>query len=426
MKRRTFLQGSPIAVATLIGTSPRWAGANDRIRTAQIGMGGRGGQLATFTGNHDGTEVALICDPDLGRLRYWRDRLETETGEVPETLQDMREAFTRDDVDAVLITTCNHWHALAGIWASQAGKHPYVEKPVSHTLWEGRQLVNAVRINDRISQGGTQRRSYSHYKKATSLLHDGVIGHIHTARALVFNPREPIGHKPITEPPENLDWDQWLGPAPMQPFHENLVHYNWHWFWDTGNGELGNNGSHIIDVARWGMGKRYPTRVHSIGGRFAWNDQGETPNTQTTTYTYEDGSTLISETRNLPTNKEEGVENWGVTFYGTKGYMTIDDGKFKVYLERNEVPEIHEVASENEDHIANFFEAVRAGDRSLLNGEIETIHESCVYCHLGNIAWRLGREVRFAPSTETFPGDEEANALLHREERDPYRVPDLG
>lgn len=332
MERRNFIKssGALAATASLIGTSARWAGANDRIRSATIGMGGRGGGLSTECNNLEGVETAVICDPDERRLLQWQNRLEETTDRKPETEQDMRKVMERDDIDAIMIANTNHWHALTAIWACQAGKHPYVEKPVSHNIFEGRKLVEAARKYDRICQGGTQRRSYGQYRKAIELVHEGAVGRIHSAKAVVLNPRDPIGFSEPSEPPAGLDWDLWLGPAPMQPYHENLVHYNWHWFWDFGNGEQGNNGSHIVDIARWGLNKTLPLSVYSVGGRFQFDDQAETPNTQTSTYLYEDGVILSLEIRNLYTNGEARLGNWGVVFYGEEGYMTVDDSGYRV------------------------------------------------------------------------------------------------
>ncbi len=426
MKRRQFIKNSSASIATvsLIGNANSWAGANDRIRTAEIGMGGRGGQLMLEADKLDGVEVAYVCDPDERRMVEHVDRMEKESGRKPKMEPDLRRIMDDDSVDTVQITCCNHWHALAGIWACQAGKHPYVEKPVSHNINEGLKLVEAVRKYDRISQGGTQRRSYGLYRKAFELLREGVIGDIYMGRGLIYGRRDSIGFKQAKEPPKWLHWDLWKGPAPDQPYHENLVHYNWHWFWDFGNGEIGNNGSHCLDVVRWGMNRGLPSKVYSAGGRFGYKDQAQTPNTQTTTYTYDDGTIIECEVRGLYTNPEAFGIRWGAMFYGSKGYMAIDDSKYEIYMGRNRDPEPDQGRYSNADHLKNFYDAIRANDRSLLNGEIEEIHLSCVLCHMGNAAYRVGHELEFDPQTQHFVNDEAAQNLWQRTYREPFSLPE--
>ena len=320
------------------------------------------------------------------------------------------------DIDVVIITTCNHWHALGTIWSCQAGKHVYVEKPVNHRFREGRQMVEVARKYNRLVQGGTQRRSDGLYKKAVQLLHDGVIGDIYMTRCFYYGSREPIGVKAPKEPPEHIHWDLWLGPAPEQPYHENLAHYNWHWFWDFGNGELGNNGSHIIDVMRWGSNKKLPVKIHSNGGRYGWDDQAQTPNTQICNFEFDDGSMMVCEIRNLPTNDELGAR-FGGTFYGTEGYMTITDGKYEIFKGNSRKPEPDQGKLDSQEHMANFIDAVRANDRSRLNAEVEEVFLSCAFCNLGNIAYRLDRTLSFDTEKEEFINDDEANAMLTRENR---------
>ena len=232
----------------------------------------------------------------------------------------MRRAFEDKSIDAVIIATPNHWHALTAIWAMQAGKDVYVEKPVSHNIFEGRQIVAAARKYDRIVQGGTQRRSDGKFRRAMQLIHDGLIGDVYLAKWFFPGKRDSIGFKPDEPPPNWLNWDLWLGPAPEQPYHANLVHYNWHWFWDFGNGELGNNGIHLVDVSRWGMDKELPTRVNCWGGRFGYKDQAQTPNTQSVSWEYPDGTAIVGEIRDLYT-----TEPMSWDFFGTKGYLHMDD-----------------------------------------------------------------------------------------------------
>lgn len=283
-------------------------------------------------------------------------------------------------------------------------------------------MVETARKHNRIIQGGTQRRSNGYIRRAVELLRQGVIGDVYMSRALVFGDRRSIGFQQPEDPPPYLHWDLWLGPAPKQPFHRNLVHYNWHWFWDFGNGELGNNGSHQMDVARWGLNKGLPTKIFSTGGRFGYKDQAQTPNTQISTFEYPDGTQLVCETRGLYTNDEGGVA-WGVHFYGSKGYLSINaNGRYKVFLGRNKEPEPDMGKHDEIDHYGNFIDAVRAGNREVQTAEIEQTYLSCAICHLGNIAYRLQRVLHFNPGTERFAGDGEADGLLTREYRKPFVV----
>ncbi len=426
MIRREFIQSSSLAAlgTSLIGNSRSWAGANDRIRVAIIGMGGRGGDHMMTVSKFEGVEVAAIADPDLRRIREWGAKLDESFGNKAAQYQDLRKIVDDRSIDAVIIASCNHWHSLAAIWAMQSGKHAYVEKPVSHNIFEGRKMVEAARKYNRICQGGTQRRSSGLFRKAVQLLRDGTIGELYMARALVFGNRESIGFRPEEPIPEWLLWDLWLGPAQERPYHANLAHYNWHWFWDFGNGELGNNGSHILDVIRWGLGKGFPSKVHSVGGRFGYKDQAETPNTQLCTFTYEDGTIVTCEVRGLYTNPEAHGIRWGGIFYGSKGYMAIDDEKYDIFLGKNETPEPDQGHLEHLNHQENFFNAIRANDPKQLAGDIEEVYLSCALCHLGNIAYRMERELHFDPRTETFIGDEEANRLLTRDYRQSFVVPE--
>ena len=416
MKRRQFLSAS----ASLIGTSHLWAAAGDRVRVAIIGMGGRGSELMRVFSDVPAVEIAAVVDPDGNRAEQAATWLFKKTAKRARVESDMRQVFEDKEVDAVIIATTNHWHALTAIWAMQAGKDVYVEKPVSHNFFEGRKLVEAARKYDLIVQGGTQRRSYGLFRKVMQMLHDGVIGDIYLAKWFFPGRRDSIGFKPVETPPSWLNWDLWLGPAPEQPFHANLVHYNWHWFWDFGNGELGNNGIHLVDISRWGMKKALPVKIHSWGGRFGYKDQAQTPNTQNVTWQYADGTSIIGEIRGLYT-----AEPMTWDFFGSKGHMHISgDSKLQIVLGRNKEPEPEVPPLAEVNHYANFIEAVRTRNRSLLNAEIHETHISTALCHLGNIAYRLGRELRFDPSAGSFVGDAEADKLLTRTFRSPYVVPE--
>ena len=429
--RRDLLKtAAAVGADSLLGTSRSWAGANDRICVAVIGMGGRGGGVMKTVAALDNIEVVTLCDPDQNRMRERAGELEAQTGKKPKLEPDLRRIMDDSSVDAVIITCCNHWHAPAGILACQANKHAYVEKPVSHNIKEGRMLVEAARKYKRVVMGGTQRRSHPNFRHAIQLIHDGVIGDIYMTRWLLPGPRNSIGFKQPEPPPSWLHWDLWRGPAPDQPFHRNLVHYNWHWFWDFGNGEMGNNGSHSVDICHWGLGKEkgLPTRVHAVGGRFGYKDQAETPNTMTATYEFDDGTVLVGEIRGLYTGEPR---RWH--FYGTKGHMEIaPSGLFKVYMGRSKEPEPDLKAPQepsksfqpiDDIQFTNWFDAMRTGKPEMLNAEIEDIYLSNAFCHLANTSYRLGRQLRFDPASETFEGDEQADQMLTRTYHKDFPLP---
>jgi predicted dehydrogenase len=430
--RRTLLKSSAaLGAASLLGTSKSWAGANDRMRVAMIGMGGRGGSVMKTVAAVEGVEVVTVCDPDENRMRERAGELKAQTGKAPKLEPDLRRIMDDSSVDAVVITCCNHWHAMAGILACQSGKHAYVEKPISHNLQEGRLLVNAARKYERVVSGGTQRRSHPNFQHAIKLIHEGLIGDIYMTRWLLPSHRPSIGFKKPEPPPSSLHWDLWRGPAPEQPYHANLVHYNWHWFWDFGNGEMGNNGSHSVDILSWGLGKDkgLPSRVKAAGGRFGYRDQAETPNTMTTTYTWDDGTLLVGEIRGVYTGEPR---SWH--FYGTKGHMEIaTDGLFNVYMgkskEADPAYKAPQKPTENfrpidRIQLTNWVDAIRAGKPEMLNAEIEDIHISNAFCHLANTSYRLGRELMFDPKSETFRSDEQANQMLSRSYHKDFQLPE--
>jgi predicted dehydrogenase len=414
MKRRHFL------VTAAAGASQAWAGANDRVRVAVIGVGSRGNAHIREYSPIANVEIAALVDPDGRRTEEAAAAVFKRTGKQPKIESDMRRVFDDKEIDAVSIASTNHWHTLSAIWAMQAGKDAFVEKPVSHNLWEGFKLVEAARKYKRISAGCTQRRWWGRFRKAIELVHAGAIGDVYQGNFLFPGRRNSIGFKEHQPPPGWLNWDLWVGPAPMQPYHENLVHYNWHWFWDFGNGELGNNGIHQIDIIRWGMRKQLPVKVHSTGGRYGYKDQAQTPNTQNVTWTFDDGSAIVGQLRGLYT-----TEPMSWDFFGSKGHMHImADGRFRVTMERNKEPEPEVEYPANISHMQNFIDAVRARDPKLLHAEIAETNYSTALCHLGNIAYRLGRELRFDPAKRQFTSDAEANRLLTRQYRAPYTVPD--
>ena len=412
LNRRSFLVAASAA-------SQSWAGANDRVRVAIVGVGSRGTAHIKEILPVGNVEIAALVEVDGARAEAASQLVFQKTGKRPLIESDMRRVFDNKSIDAVTIATTNHWHALSAIWAMQAGKDVYVEKPISHNIFEATQVVAAARKYKRIAAGGTQRRWWGRFIKAMEIVHSGAIGDVYQGNFFFPGNRDSIGIKPIKEPPANLNWDLWVGPAPMQPYHENLVHYNWHWFWDFGNGELGNNGIHMIDVLRWGMKQTLPVSVRSTGGRYGYTDQAQTPNTQNVTWIFANGASMVGQLRGLYT-----AEPMSWDFFGTKGHLHImADGRFQVTMGRNKKPEPEVESPKDLDHFAGFADAIRTRNPKLLHSEIEETALSTELCHLGNISHRLGRELRFDPVKKVFVGDAEANAMLTRKYRAPYVVP---
>jgi predicted dehydrogenase len=434
MNRRGFLKKSAaLGAAALSGsiaygqenrrplsvTTPR-RGPNDELRVACIGIRGQGNTHLRNHASAPNVRVVTICDIDENLYAKAIQTVESAGGAPPRTEPDIRRVLEDKDVDCISIATPNHWHALGAIWACQAGKDVYVEKPLSHNVLEGRRLVEAARRYDRIVQHGTQSRSSPAVQEAMKLLREGVIGDVYMARALCYKRRDSIGfHEDEPAAPEGVHYDLWLGPAPKRPFNRNRFHYEWHWHWDYGNGDIGNQGVHQMDIARWGLSEDLPVRIYSVGGRFTYKDQAETPNTQVCTFQYEDGKMLVFEVRGRQTHDEWGV-GIGNLFYGSKGYMAVGGSDFRTMIDGQEGPS----GKGGGSPYHNFHEAVRTRDRASLHAEAEEGHYSSALCHLANVAYRLGRSLEFDPKTETFGRDAEANALLTRKYRPPFVVPD--
>lgn len=427
LSRRDFLKSaSGVAAVATVGpmvVPQRVFGANDRVRAAVLGVNGRGRSHIRGLEGVDNVEVVALCDPDQQVLDERAKEFEEAYGRKPHLEQDLRAIYDDQEIDVVSIATPNHWHSLATIWACQAGKDVYVEKPASHNVWEGRKMVEAAQKYNRIVQNGVQLRSSVALQEAVQHLRDGLIGDVYMARGLVFRWRGDIGDKGFEPTPDHVDYDLWLGPAQERPFTRNLVHYNWHWHWDFGNGDIGNQGIHETDMCLWGLGVGLPSQIQSMGGKFLWDDCKETPEVLSSTYYYPEQNKMIEfEVRPWATNEEDGV-GVGNIFYGSEGYMLIRGyDTYETYFGRNREP--GPKREEGGDHYANFIEAVRARDTSIQNGPVETAHTSSALAHLGNIAFRLGRRLEFDPSSERFVNDPEANAMLKRDYRAPYVVPE--
>ncbi len=427
--RRTFFYTAGLAAAS--ASSSRLGAANDKVNVAVIGLGGRGRAHMTEYSKLPEARIAALCDVDQAALERGQALVEKATGKKPKGYSDMRQVFDDKEVEAVSMPLPNHWHALATIWACQAGKDVYVEKPACHNPFEGARMVDAARKYKRMVQIGSQSRSLPHKLKAIQLLHDGAIGKVYLAKGLCFKRRPSIGHKPDTPVPPGLDWDKFLGPAPMRAYNELRFKYNWHWFWDTGNGDIGNQGVHEMDVARWGLGKEgLPQSVTSTGGKYIYNDDQETPNTQMATFDYGDAE-LMFEVRGLLTGPEGGLEirgnnTVGNLFYGSDGWMAVDGAGFQVYKgDKNEKTMDEKIAKgDTGPHMLNFLAAVKSRNYQDLHADVQVGVTSANLCHLANISYRLKRKLNFDSSAGKFVNDAEANALMTRKYRAPYVVPE--
>ena len=426
LSRRRFLGASAAAViAAGTMTKGRVYGANDKIGVCVMGLNGRGGSHLDGFGKNPESEVVAICDVDEKVLEENASTLEKVTGKRPKTYIDVRDALKDDAVQVLSIATPNNWHSLAAIWACQAGKDVYVEKPLSHDVWEGRQLVAAVQQTGRIVQHGTQRRSEGRWMRDIPLLQSGeIIGPLYMARALCYKRRDAIPVAQDQEPPANLHWRLWQGPATEKSYNPMYVHYNWHWFWHYGNGDIGNQGVHQMDIAAWGMNKGLPVKVFSAGGRYTYQDACETPNTQVATFTYADGTMLEFEVRGRWTHSEEGV-GVGNLFYGNDGYYIEGKGFFDKGGKLIELDEAKYPIPPSVDHFATFLKAVRSRKEEEVHGTAAEGHVSSAHCHLANIAYRTGAGLTFDPQAEKFVNAPEADLLLTREYHPEFAVPQL-
>jgi predicted dehydrogenase len=408
-------------------------GANDRIRIAVLGVNGRGqDHIKQIMGlsQKSNVEVVTLCDPDMDILQTRAGEFEKQYSRKVMIQQDFRKAFEDKNIDAVTVATPNHWHALLTIWACQAGKDVYVEKPATHNIYEGKKMIEAAYKYNRIVQHGVQLRSSVAIREAVQHLQDGLIGRVYMSRGLVYRWRPDIGNKGISQTPAGLNYDLWCGPAPMRPFSRNLVHYNWHWHWNYGNGDVGNQGIHETDLCMWGLGvTSLPERITSMGGKFLWDDCKEVPEILTSIYHYPKEKKIIQfEVRNWCTNLEDSA-GVGNIFYGDKGYLVVKGyGSYETFLgEKREKGPSRSESGELTLHFQNWLDAVRARDMSIQNGPVQTGHLSASLAHLGNISYRLGRQLEFDPVAERFigEGENEANSMISRDYRAPYLLPEV-
>lgn len=463
--RRGFLKKSMVATAGLTVGAPAYIKGymqkkpSEVINVAVAGIRSRGGyyyggsgHTANFT-KIKNSRVVAVCDVDENLFPVEIAQIEKLGGAKPKTVVDFRDLCDDKDIDAISIATPDHWHALQTIWACQAGKDVYIEKPLSWSVGEGRKMVEAARKYSRIVQTGTNYRSNRMTQKAIQLLQDGIIGKIYMGRATIFGHRRNIGRIPDSPVPAGVHWDLHRGPAPMIPFNTNHFHYNWHWYWDTATGEFGNNGVHGIDRIRVAMKKNeHPVKISCCGGFYAYDSDQEVPNLQVATFEYADGSIIEMEVRSLYTPQEEE----SVMFLGTEGYALLGSDSFKSFIgekgKSGQTTTVDEKASKTlgklqslnltmddldpdplrqeyeknkiEYHFVNFLDCVRSRRREDLNAEVEGGHLSTALSLLGNIAFKTGRKLIFDGKTESFPNDFEANSHLFRqEERKPFELP---
>jgi predicted dehydrogenase len=475
LTRRHFLEDSMLAAAALAAAAvPQLIYAEDKptgapsnkVRVAMIGCRVRGKQHVAELAKVPDCEIVYVCDPDRDLAAELATIVEKQQGKAPQAVQDMRRIFDDKSVDAVFIAAPNHWHALAAIWAMQSGKDAYVEKPVSHNISEGRRIVQVARKTGRICQGGTQNRSNMALAEAVEYMKSGKLGEVKLARSIIYGTRNSIGPKGTYEVPSNVDYDLFMGPAPLSPLTRKTLHYDWHWQWQTGNGELGNNNIHSLDICRWGLGLTGLGRsAISYGGRFGYEDAGETPNTQVCIFDFGD-KTVVAETRGLKTPPFRPGWGGGWLFHGTEGSIA----NTSLFDPAGKLVSTFAAKRKEESHFANFINAVRSRKQEDLNAEILEGHQSTALCHMGNISWRLGqpastKDIQAAVSDlkvhddvkdtldrtvqhlqehkvdlddtklvlgvllhpdserETFPDNPAANAFLTREYRKPFVVP---
>jgi len=427
--RRDFIKTSAAASAA-VSIAPfniLQGSPNEKVLIAVMGVRSRGNALAKSAAQLANAEIVYICDVDQEYQDRCIGNVAEITGKKPKGQKDIRKILEDQDVDAVIMATPDHWHAPGAIMAMNAGKHVYLEKPCSHNPREGEMLQDAVKANQRVFQMGNQRRSWPNMNQLIGELQSGIIGRVYFAKGWYNNNREPIGYGKVTTPPDKLDYELWQGPAPRTPYRDNIHPYNWHWFWRWGTGEALNNGTHEIDMMRWGMGEEFPSKVVATGGRYHYKDDWEFPDTMVVTYEFESGKTCTWEQRSCNTYNVEGSGR-GVTYYGTKGTIVVPGGDgYRVYDQDNKlVKEVKEDAPQADGtntvspnasldgvHIDNFLMAIREGEQN--NSPVDEAHRSVLMCQLANISWKTGRPLHIDQRNGHIVGDKQAMEMWGRE-----------
>jgi predicted dehydrogenase len=432
--RRGFLkQGAAGSSVLLLGTraSGMIRGANEKLRIAVAGLNGRGQSHLSGWLDQPNVELAWVIDPDQKVLGNAMNSLQNKLGESfkAKGIADVRQALEDKTLDAISVATPNHWHSLMTIWAAQAGKHVYVEKPMSHDVGEGRICVEAQKKYGVVIQHGTQNRSSAEIAGLHEAIQAGKFGKLKISYGYCCKVRGSIGNKPISDPPANLDWNLWRGPAVIDQFHGNFVHYNWHWFWKSGNGDLNNQGTHQLDIARWALDTNltHPTRVMAIGGRFVWNDQGETPNTMMGLAEYPNGQQVFFNVRNIGyKGYQTQVEN---EYYFEDGGKIIRGQYYPAGSDQGEKLNLPPGKVTPGGNWAAFIAACREGKPEMANGNVYDAHYGCVLGHLMNNSWRLGEKVPFNAKAGKFGDNRDAAEhflRLHEITRDGVGVPEDG
>lgn len=418
--RRTFLGLAGTGMVAALATKPTSAAPSERVRHALIGAGGRGRAHAQNFSALADCEIVAICDVDPTRRRIFAERLPDSARLAVH--EEYRRILDDPEIDTVSIATADHWHTSIALAALAAGKHVYVEKPGSHNIREARILAKAAAASGKCVQFGTQSRSHRSFHDAVAFMRDGGLGKVRIAKAINHQHREPIGRQPECDPPEGVNYDLWLGPAPKRPFTQNRWHYNWHWFWDYGSGDIGNDGIHQIDQARWGLGVDLPKAVVASGTQLYYDDDHETPDTQTVVYEY-DNCHLLYEMRLWTDYPLEGHDN-GVIFYGDKGRMEFGRQGAKATFADGQQKEFGPPGGMAE-HVRNFIDCVKANAPEALNGPIAEGALSATLCHLGNIGMKAARTLHIDPDTGDCKGDAEATGMYAREYRKGYELPEI-
>ena len=399
--------------------------ATDRLKVAVVGVRSRGmSHVNGFLDKTNNCEIVAVCDCDEGVIGGAMKRVKEAQGAEPQFVKDVRKLVEDKSLDIISIATPNHWHATMAVWAMRAGKHVYCEKPATHNVKEGRIMTDTMAATKTVCQVGTQSRSNPGMRDAIKYLHDGKLGKVQLAYGLCYKPRKSIGKvSGPQEPPKTMDYDLWCGPAKVIPPHRKTgngtVHYEWHWIWEYGNGDFGNQGVHEADKARWGLqATGLPTSAVGVGGRFGYVDDGETPNTQLCLYEYPQGP-LLFETRGLPTDKFKvvnGAEGAGVgnVWYCENGYLVCPNYSGGIAYDRDGKQLAKFGGGGDHHHFRNFVEAVRAGDAGKLNCPAEEGHYSAAICHLGNISYRVGKAGTMADAAAAFDANKTAAEAFGR------------
>ncbi len=438
--RRQFLQTTAAAGTSLLLPGTRASGnfqnASERVRVAVVGLNGRGQSHMKGWMGQDNVEIASVVEVDDKVLSRALGFLEKETGKAPKGIVDIRDVLDDKNIDAISIAAPNHWHSLMTIWGAQAGKHVYVEKPMSHDVGEGRVAVAAQEKYGVVVQHGTQRRSDARVAGLHKAIKEGKFGRLKISYGYCCKPRGGIGFKEVTAPPENLNWDLWRGPADIKEYHDNYVHYNWHWFWKSGNGDLNNQGTHQLDVARWAIDddQTHPVSAMALGGRFQWDDQGETPNTMFAMAEYPNGQQVFFNVRNVNyKGYQHQVQN---EYYFEDGGRVDGDGvksgEYLYYPPGGGQPEKIDLEPGDVTPGGNwgsFIAAVRANDPTMANGNVYDAHYGCVLGHLMNNSYRLGEQVPFNEKAGRFGDNKDAAehfGRVHEIMRDGVGIPEDG